>query len=73
MTVFFIGEISPQSEINYFLIRKTSDFRGFQSPEIRMGKEKIARFIYLVFIIYPKIQKVDQIFLIYFLFIARFG
>jgi hypothetical protein len=48
---FFPGKISPKRNFQNSKKRKKSDFGGFQSPEIRKLNVKIARFLYLVFIV----------------------
>jgi len=58
-------------------IRKRTDFGGFQSPEVRGGKIlkiKIAKFVYLDFIVKNQIYRMMIKDLVnFFWFVARFG
>jgi hypothetical protein len=49
LSSFFIGEISPKREIENKILKKWSDFLGFQSPEVSQKTVKINRLLYWVF------------------------
>ncbi len=73
LVFFLLVKFCPKKKIINIKFGKRSDFGGFSHQKYGGKQLKIVRFVYIVPIVSPKIQKDDKRFIFYFWVVARFG